>query len=286
MKNTTGFTLIELSIVLVIIGLIIGGVLAGKDLINAANLRATISQKEKFDTAVNTFRGKFNCLPGDCKNAVSFGLGANGDGDGQVGLTAAVYSGQLYNGTQAADTTWTELGDFWIHLSKAKLIDGSFNLVLPSTNFFPVGGVNSPATKIGNNTAWWLMSDMVVPSLASIGYWTNGAIAGRHVYWLTAMIWPDMAGAAGLKALDAYNIDVKLDDGLPLTGNVRAADNYSSDGGGPSQSFGLGAAGTPSCVNTTPAKPVYNINATETGSDCANDISSCNRCGLVLGASF
>lgn len=87
-KRTSGFTLIELSIVLVIIGLVIGGILVGQDLIKAAELRATISQKEKFDSAVNTFRNKFGGKPGDLSNFVYFSgqlttggmTGANGRG--------------------------------------------------------------------------------------------------------------------------------------------------------------------------------------------------------------
>src|SRR5450432_727787 len=70
----SGFTLIELSIVLVIIGLIIGGVLVGQDLIKAAEIRGQITQIEKYNTAVNTFRGKYNCLPGDCVNATALGF--------------------------------------------------------------------------------------------------------------------------------------------------------------------------------------------------------------------
>ncbi len=72
----SGFTLIELSIVLVIIGLIIGGVLVGKDLIKAAEIRSTIGQYEKYKTAVNTFKLKYSGLPGDLlsTNALSFGL--------------------------------------------------------------------------------------------------------------------------------------------------------------------------------------------------------------------
>ncbi|MGH9519815.1 MAG: type II secretion system protein, partial [Terriglobales bacterium] len=63
-----GFTLIEMAIVLVIIGLIVGSVLAGQDLIRAAEVRATISQIEKYQTAVNTFYGKYGALPGDIKD--------------------------------------------------------------------------------------------------------------------------------------------------------------------------------------------------------------------------
>ena len=64
-----GFTLIELSIVLVIIGLIAGGVLAGQDLMEAARLRAVISQVERYKTAVVTFKLKYDSLPGDMPNA-------------------------------------------------------------------------------------------------------------------------------------------------------------------------------------------------------------------------
>src|SRR3984885_3925644 len=70
------FTLIELSIVLVIIGLIVGGVLVGQDLIKAAEIRATVSQIEKYNTAANTFQTKYNALPGDvpAAQAASFGM--------------------------------------------------------------------------------------------------------------------------------------------------------------------------------------------------------------------
>lgn len=74
--NALGFTLIELSIVLVIIGLVIGGVLVGRTLITSAEIRGTISQIEKFDTATNTFRLKYGYLPGDIPptSAAAFGL--------------------------------------------------------------------------------------------------------------------------------------------------------------------------------------------------------------------
>jgi prepilin-type N-terminal cleavage/methylation domain-containing protein len=87
-----GFTLIELSIVMVIIGLIIGGVVVGRDLISAAGVRAQISQIEKYQAAVNTFRGKYGYLPGDIPNPVAsqygfYSRGTNtgqGDGNGLI----------------------------------------------------------------------------------------------------------------------------------------------------------------------------------------------------------
>ncbi len=70
---------------LVIIGLIVGGVLVGQDLIKAAQARATITQIEKYHTAVNTFRGKYGELPGDISaaGASQFGFAPRGPDAGQ-----------------------------------------------------------------------------------------------------------------------------------------------------------------------------------------------------------
>ena len=80
MARKAGFTLIEMSIVLVIIGLIVGGVLVGQDLIRAAAVRAQVSQMEKYNSAVNTFREKTGYLPGDIPDptASEFGFQARG----------------------------------------------------------------------------------------------------------------------------------------------------------------------------------------------------------------
>lgn len=60
-----GFTLVEMSIVLVIIGLLVGGILVARGLIKAAELRATLSQVNQITAAVNTFKLRYNALPGD-----------------------------------------------------------------------------------------------------------------------------------------------------------------------------------------------------------------------------
>ena len=64
-RSDRGFTLIEMASVLVIIGLIVGGILVGQSLIKAAEVRSEVTQMEKFQTAVNTFRDKYGYLPGD-----------------------------------------------------------------------------------------------------------------------------------------------------------------------------------------------------------------------------
>lgn len=67
-----GFSLVELSIVLVILGLLVGGVLTGQSLIRAAELRSVSTEFAKYQAAVNTFRDKYFALPGDMNNATSF----------------------------------------------------------------------------------------------------------------------------------------------------------------------------------------------------------------------
>ena len=131
-KKQSGFTLIEMSIVLVIIGLIVGGVLVGRDLISAAAVRAQISQIEKYNLAVNTFREKYGYLPGDIPNpyAPQFGFASRGqytgEGDGN-GTLEAIWKnadGGHYGSGGAADG---EVGMFWVDLSKAGLIPETFN---------------------------------------------------------------------------------------------------------------------------------------------------------------
>src|SRR4051812_40153055 len=84
-QKRVGFTLIELSIVLVIIGLIIGGVLAGRELIASAATRAQIAQIDKYQSAVNAFRSKYGYLPGDIPDPMAgqFGFNARGLYTGQ-----------------------------------------------------------------------------------------------------------------------------------------------------------------------------------------------------------
>ena len=119
-----GFTLVELSIVLVIIGLIIGGILVGQELINSAEVRSTITQVNKYNSAINAFRGKYQYLPGDilAARATAFGFtalaGTDGLGDGDRQLEG---DGGVVNTATTGDG---EVTLFWQHLSEAELIDG------------------------------------------------------------------------------------------------------------------------------------------------------------------
>ena len=81
-----GFTLVEIAIVLVIIGLLLGGVLKGQGLIDSARVKNIIQQSTSLTAAVNAYQDKFRALPGDDVQGTSHAPGAtgNGNGDGQI----------------------------------------------------------------------------------------------------------------------------------------------------------------------------------------------------------
>lgn len=79
-----GFTLLELSIVLTIVGLLVGGVLVGRDLIKSAEIQGTISDINQVRAAYSHFFGKYGCIPGDCDKQEDYFNLTNGDGNGLI----------------------------------------------------------------------------------------------------------------------------------------------------------------------------------------------------------
>lgn len=220
-----GFTLVELAIVLVIIGLIVGGVLVGQDMIKAAEVRATVGQVEKYNTAINTFRSKYNGIPGDiaAANAINFGMqtrtGAAGHGDG---------NGLLEGCSAAALVLGCETGLFWRDLSFANIVDGTFTTATDALTAVAAGSQATifPAGKIGRGN-----------------YFTVFSASGLNYYQLTGITSTDAAGVytltTALTPAEAFNMDVKIDDGAPATGIVRAM-----EGTGPLNTAAVSGAAT------------------------------------------
>jgi len=122
MERASGFTLIEIAIVLVIIGLLLGGVLKGQELITGARVRNLISQQDGIKAAFFGFQDRFRALPGDYASASTNinGVGINGDGNGRI------------EGPNTGGTYETILA--WNHLTAAGFLNGSYTMASSSTS--------------------------------------------------------------------------------------------------------------------------------------------------------
>ncbi|PZP85007.1 MAG: hypothetical protein DI582_07145 [Azospirillum brasilense] len=213
-----GFSLVELSIVLVILGLLTGGILAGQSLIRAAELRTIGRDLEKYRTAHNLFRDKYFGMPGDLRNAYSFwqgdancssnttvsaanNLGCNGDGDGTINVNI----GESYK--------------YWLHLRLAGLIEGRYDGWYPA-NFGGTGWYNHIA--FGRNVPSWLNKQDAGFQIFSFPIswrgWTGGDTATNSRNRLQVGNWSNDV----LPAQEAWNIDTKFDDGKPGLGALTA----------------------------------------------------------------
>lgn len=215
------FSLVELSIVLVILGLLTGGILAGQSLIRAAELRSVSTEYNRYLAATQTFRDKYFAAPGDMNNATKF-WGDNASAcadaavtDGTPGTCNGNGNGQVVYGAAANGTG--EGFQFWNQLALAGLVEGSYSgLAGPNNSSDVMLGTNSPRSRLGS--AGW-----------SVSYWGNyaGAVSQNFAgdygnYLLFGIDTASVNDAQAIRADEAWNIDTKLDDGKPATGKVVA----------------------------------------------------------------
>ena len=250
-NKKSGFTLVELAIVLVIIGLIVGGVLTGADLIKAATIRSTVSDIERINAGATTFRGKYNGLPGDliASRAVEFNLSASGDANaaGTVGLRDG---NSVLEGAGAGSTSLRgEIALFWKDLGATGLIPG---------NYPGIGVVVGPAAAVTSaNVNTYLPPSKLRDSAAYYVY----SVAGRNFLYIgtiTAIITTGVVTAANaVTPLEAKGIDEKIDDGAPTTGTVLTMTDLTTANAG-------AAAATTAC-NTNATPSVYNVSSAATG---------------------
>jgi len=188
-QNQSGFTLIEIAIVLVIIGLLLGGVLKGQELINSAKVKNLATDFRNIPLFIYGYQDKFRALPGDDKDVTTH---LNG-----LGATLAVSAGSGVPGNGVIEGTWDATGKeesnlFWQHVRLAGLAAGP-TAYAASVDFRPT---NSNGGAIGL---------------------TNGGqspIAGIPATYVIC--------SGGILGKFAKQLDLTMDDGASDKGSMRA----------------------------------------------------------------
>jgi prepilin-type N-terminal cleavage/methylation domain-containing protein len=189
----TGFTLIEIAIVLVIIGLLLGGVLKGQELITGARVRNFIQQQDGVKAAYFGFLDRYRALPGDYLNATATISGistaacnsGNGDGDGTI------------------EATNNENILVWEHLARAGFINGTYTCA----------GTATTATSPQNPYGQFL--NLIFDNT----YAANPAGSNRHNLQTGGNVPSDILA----------EVDRKVDDGSAITGSFRGQGTNTSN---------------------------------------------------------
>ena len=218
-----GFTLVELAIVLMIIGLLIGGILRGQELMENARVTSTIQQVTAYQGAKHTFMDAYAMLPGDIATAnaripgcVTANACISGNGDGIVGILNAgngSYANEPWQDVPAAVNT--ENTQFWKHLALTHLISG----INPSATE-PDWGASHPTAKIGGGFFMRFSNfagNEVLPSTSSHYIVLRNGISGQWTCGGTTS-----TGTCVISPMRAAQIDRKADDGIATTGDILA----------------------------------------------------------------
>lgn len=192
-KSQSGFTLVEMAIVLVIVGLLIGGVLKGQELINSAKVKNLANDFRNMPTLIYSYQDKFRALPGDDAQASTHLTG------GVVGSSSGATAGNgklegAWNSTTATDESYL----FWQHVRLAGLATGVTDTTATSAAYL---SKNSSGGAIGIESG----SNHYIKDATGSGY-----LSGSYVLC-----------SQGIDGKSAKQLDTALDDGDSQTGLLR-----------------------------------------------------------------
>jgi len=207
-----GFSLVELSVVLVVVSFIIGGLLTANVMVHESRVNATIVWVRSVQTAYMQFEDIYSALPGDMSNASSFFPGAtNGNGNGMVDGAGGGLGGNGGLYYWEAEDMW-----FWNHITSAGLLKGQLfgNVVCCPV----IPGYNTPAIPLATG---------ITAAIFNTGYF---GVPADTMLINTPIGW---AGAGAIQPQDALEIDQKMDDGLPRSGTVYGLSSNEMYGGQP-----------------------------------------------------
>ena len=207
-----GFTLVEIAIVLVIIGLLVGGILKGQEMINSARARHLADLTNDIPAAYYGFIDRYNRVAGDWDGAaatVALGVPVGNGGNN---------NGRIDNPTGA--NAFVEPNALWEQLAKAGFIEGAY------------AGDSATPTTTSNHTPLNAFNNVVI-----LGRTADYRDLGTPAVRLHLIL------GRGIPVDIARETDIKLDDGLPLTGTLRLANDD------PGNVFGTLGSGDSACLD-------------------------------------
>ena len=194
----SGFTLVEIAIVLVIIGLLLGGILKGQELINSAKVKNLANDFRVIPTYVYAYQDKFKALPGDDVAAASHVTGAT-----NATTPAGSQGNGVINGNWNSTTNTDETRLFWQHVRLANLAAG------PTATADPA---YQPRNAVGG----------------LIGISSSVATPAPGQVQITGMTGTYQVCSTGILGRFVKQLDIQMDDGNTATGSMRAV----ADGAG------------------------------------------------------
>lgn len=216
-SNKSGFSLVELSIVIIIIGLLFVGVSGGSKLIKSAKLNKIMRDISSVDTSFLAFLQAYDAYPGDFKDATTFwgttGV-ADGDGDGKIEINDS-----------ASATGSDEVSNGLLHMQKAELIDGTFDIVIQNSSYAMKGELNSKL----------VLANEANSAGTSLGGF-NSSLSGQNLIVLgrtnsaSRNTGDAGTGSAFISPRDLYSLDSKFDDGNAVGGKISFRDETAGGG--------------------------------------------------------